>query len=47
MPYITEELWQKTAGEQGRDTMLVTAAWPTYDGLGDEARRPKWSGSSA
>jgi valyl-tRNA synthetase len=37
MPYITEELWQKTAGEQPRDTMLVTAAWPAYEGLGDEA----------
>jgi valyl-tRNA synthetase len=30
-----EELWQKTAGERGRDTMLVNAAWPVYEGLGD------------
>ena len=35
MPYITEELWQKTAGDEGRDTMLVTASWPSYEGLGD------------
>jgi valyl-tRNA synthetase len=35
MPFITEELWQKTAGERGRDTMLVNAAWPVYEGLGD------------
>ncbi len=35
MPYITEELWQKTAGDAGRNTMLVTAAWPEYSGLGD------------
>ncbi|MEE4235771.1 MAG: valine--tRNA ligase [Anderseniella sp.] len=37
MPYITEELWQKTAGDEGRDTMLVTARWPSYEGLGDAA----------
>ncbi len=35
MPYITEELWQKTAGDGGRDSMLVTAQWPSYEGLGD------------
>ena len=37
MPFITEELWQKTAGDNARATMLVNAAWPVYEGLGDEA----------
>jgi valyl-tRNA synthetase len=38
MPFITEELWQRT-GEQGpkRETMLVKAAWPALAGLGDAA----------
>lgn len=38
MPFITEELWQRTA-EQGpkRETMLVKAAWPNLSGLGDAA----------
>ncbi|MBX3491713.1 MAG: valine--tRNA ligase [Parvibaculum sp.] len=38
MPFITEELWQRTA-EQGpkRATMLVKAAWPNLSGLGDAA----------
>lgn len=31
MPFITEELWQKT-GAQG---MLIAAGWPSYQGLGD------------
>ncbi len=36
MPFVTEELWQRT-GEKGpkRDTMLVTAPWPARIGLGD------------
>jgi valyl-tRNA synthetase len=36
MPFITEELWQKTA-EQGasRDTPLILAPWPNYRRLGD------------
>jgi valyl-tRNA synthetase len=36
MPFITEELWQKTA-EVGllRETPLILAAWPKYRGLGD------------
>jgi len=29
MPFITEELWQALA--EGRDTTLITSAWPAYD----------------
>jgi valyl-tRNA synthetase len=32
MPFITEELWEKTAK---RDRMLIAAEWPNYKGLGD------------
>ncbi len=32
MPFITEELWSKTAT---RSTMLIDASWPSYAGLGD------------
>ncbi len=34
MPFITEELWQKTAA---RDGMLIDAPWASYAGLGDAA----------
>jgi valyl-tRNA synthetase len=36
MPFITEELWQKTV-EWGmeRETPLILARWPDYKGLGD------------
>jgi valyl-tRNA synthetase len=36
MPFITEELWQKT-GEQAvsRHTALILAPWPSYQRLGD------------
>jgi valyl-tRNA synthetase len=27
-PFVTEELWAKTAGEAGRDSLLITAPWP-------------------
>ena len=27
-PYLTEELWAQTAGDLGRDTLLITAPWP-------------------
>ena len=38
MPFITEELWQNLA-EHGpaRDSMLILAEWPSFDGLEDEA----------
>ncbi|MFN4355385.1 valine--tRNA ligase [Parvibaculum sp.] len=38
MPFVTEELWQRT-GEKGpkRESLLVTAAWPIHTGLGDRA----------
>jgi valyl-tRNA synthetase len=32
MPFVTEELWQKTAA---REQWLIDAAWPAYKGLGD------------
>ncbi|MBI2719135.1 MAG: valine--tRNA ligase [Rhizobiales bacterium] len=32
MPFVTEELWQKTAA---RDQWLIDASWPAYRGLGD------------
>jgi valyl-tRNA synthetase len=36
MPFLTEELWQRT-GEAGspRDSALILAPWPVYVGLGD------------
>ena len=38
MPFISEELWQKT-GEEGpkRASLLIEAPWPAYAGLGDGA----------
>ncbi|MBO6719699.1 MAG: valine--tRNA ligase [Rhizobiaceae bacterium] len=36
MPFMTEELWQATAGEAGRDTLLCHAGWP-QPGLADDA----------
>ena len=32
MPFITEELWQKT----NAPGVLITAQWPSYQGLGDQ-----------
>ena len=38
MPFVTEELWNKTAGEAGRGTLLISADWPDFgDDLIDEA----------
>jgi valyl-tRNA synthetase len=37
MPFITEELWAKTAGDRGRDTLLIVADWPGLDGLTNAA----------
>ena len=36
MPFVSEELWQRT-GETGpaRETQLILADWPHFDGLGD------------
>jgi len=36
MPYITEELWEKTA-EGGRAGMLIGGDWPQYDFRADQA----------
>jgi valyl-tRNA synthetase len=38
MPFVTEELWQRT-GEKGpaREGLLVKAPWPAHIGLGDAA----------
>jgi valyl-tRNA synthetase len=33
MPFISEELWQKT----GASGLLIAAPWPRYEGLGDKA----------
>ncbi|MCG8441403.1 MAG: class I tRNA ligase family protein [Caulobacterales bacterium] len=36
-PFITEELWEKTAGDAGRRNLLIAAAWPELPGeLRDE-----------
>ena len=35
MPFVTEELWAQTAGEDGRSSQLIVADWPTLDGLVD------------
>jgi valyl-tRNA synthetase len=44
MPFITEELWQQTAGETARDSMLAQASWPNYQGLEapDAAQEIDW-----
>jgi valyl-tRNA synthetase len=36
MPFLTEELWQRTAeAGEPRDSALILAPWPVYEGLGD------------
>jgi valyl-tRNA synthetase len=37
MPFITEELWEKTAGASPRARLLVLSDWPRLDGLADAA----------
>jgi len=37
MPFITEELWAKTAGPEGRDSLLIVADWPQPEGLANAA----------
>jgi valyl-tRNA synthetase len=37
MPFVTEELWSETAGESGRDSLLIVADWPKLDGLSNPA----------
>src|SRR5262249_34532858 len=27
-PFVTEELWKQTAGDDGRDGLLISTAWP-------------------
>jgi valyl-tRNA synthetase len=39
-PFVTEELWAETAGEAGRESLLIIAPWPTFtDDLIDEEAR--------
>jgi valyl-tRNA synthetase len=37
MPFITEELWWRTAKDDARGDMLALTPWPVYEGLTDEA----------
>jgi valyl-tRNA synthetase len=37
MPFITEELWQVTAGPASRETLAALTAWPDLGGLLDGA----------
>ena len=37
MPFITEELWEKTAGPTARKNLLVLSNWPDLNGLADAA----------
>jgi valyl-tRNA synthetase len=42
MPFITEELWARTAEVEGaipRDTLLIEAAWPSSSASGNDAAR--------
>ncbi len=36
MPFITEELWQKTRAAQPSEALLILARWPNYKGIGDD-----------
>ncbi|HSD93217.1 MAG TPA: class I tRNA ligase family protein, partial [Methyloceanibacter sp.] len=33
MPFVTEELWEKRAPQQGRPSLLMLAPWPEHRGL--------------
>lgn len=39
MPFITEELWARMAGERARDQLLVLSDWPLLVGLDDAVAR--------
>ena len=43
MPFITEELWGRMAGEGARSSLLVLSAWPTLD-VEDEAAAAEING---
>src|SRR4029079_15649726 len=36
MPFLTEELWQKTKGAESSEALLMLARWPNYKGIGDD-----------
>ena len=38
MPFVTEELWEQLAPEEGRDGLLIDSSWPD---LGDSLRSPE------
>ena len=38
MPFVTEELWEQLAPEEGRDGLLIDSSWPD---LGDLLRSPE------
>jgi valyl-tRNA synthetase len=37
MPFVTEELWAKRAGAEGRPSLLMLAPWPEHQGLQNAA----------
>jgi hypothetical protein len=37
MPFVTEELWAKRAGSEGRPGLLMLAPWPEHQGLQNAA----------
>lgn len=39
MPFVTEELWERMAGEQSRSTLLTLSPWPLSNGAVDSGAR--------